>query len=60
MDVKELEIEKDVLKRIEMICRFCNVKPIIKCGSINKEEISKWANDLGYKKEQILHATLKN
>lgn len=34
MDVKELEIEKDVLKRIEMICRFCNVKPIIKCGSI--------------------------
>lgn len=30
MDVKELKIEKNVLKRIEMICRFYNVKPIIK------------------------------
>ena len=32
--VKELEIDKEVLKRIEMICRFACVKPIIKNGSI--------------------------
>ena len=32
--VKELEFDKDVLKRIEMICRFACVKPIIKQGSI--------------------------
>lgn len=33
-DVKELEIDKEVLKRIEMICRFACVKPTIKNGSI--------------------------
>ena len=32
--VKELEFDKEVLKRIEMICRFACVKPIIKNGSI--------------------------
>ncbi len=32
--VKELEVDKEVLKRIEMICRFACVKPIIKNGSI--------------------------
>lgn len=32
--VKELEVDKEVLKRIEMICRFTCVKPIIKNGSI--------------------------
>lgn len=32
--VKELEFDKEVLKRIEMICRFACVKPIIKQGSI--------------------------
>ncbi len=32
--VKELEFDKDVLKRIEMICRFACVKPFIKQGSI--------------------------
>ena len=33
-EVKELEIDKEVLKRIEMICRFACVKPTIKKGSI--------------------------
>ena len=33
-EVKELEIDKEVLKRIEMICRFACVKPTIKNGSI--------------------------
>lgn len=33
-DVKELEFDKEVLKRIEMICRFAYVKPIITKGSI--------------------------
>ena len=32
--VKELEFDKEVLKRIEMICRFACVKPVIKQGSI--------------------------
>lgn len=32
--VKKLEVDKEVLKRIEMICRFACVKPIIKNGSI--------------------------
>lgn len=32
--VKELEFDKEVLKRIEMICRFVCVKPTIKKGSI--------------------------
>ena len=32
--VKELEVDKEVLKRIEMICRFACVKPIIQNGSI--------------------------
>ena len=32
--VKELEFDKEVLKRIEIICRFACVKPIIKQGSI--------------------------
>ncbi len=32
--VKELEVDKKVLKRIEMICRFACVKPIIQNGSI--------------------------
>lgn len=32
--VKELEFDKKVLKRIEMICRFAFVKPVIKLGSI--------------------------
>lgn len=33
-EVKELEFDKEVLKRIEMICRFACVKPIIKQGNI--------------------------
>ena len=33
-EVKELEFDKEVLKRIEMICRFACVKPIIKQGTI--------------------------
>ena len=33
-EVKELEIDKEVLKRIEMICRFACVKPTIKNGTI--------------------------
>lgn len=33
-EVKELEFDKEVLKRIEMICRFACVKPTIKNGSI--------------------------
>lgn len=33
-EVKELEVNKEVLKRIEMICRFANVKLNIKNGSI--------------------------
>lgn len=33
-EVKELEIDKEVLKRIEMICRFACVKPTIKNGRI--------------------------
>ena len=33
-EVKEWEIDKEVLKRIEMICRFACVKPTIKNGSI--------------------------
>ena len=33
-EVKELEFDKEVLKRIDMICRFACVKPIIKQGSI--------------------------
>ena len=33
-EVNELEIDKEVLKRIEMICRFACVKPTIKNGSI--------------------------
>ncbi len=28
--VKDLEVDKEILKRIEMICRFAYVKPIIK------------------------------
>lgn len=32
--VKELEFDKEILKRIEMICRFACVKSIIKHGSI--------------------------
>ena len=32
--VKELEFDKEVLKRIEMICRFACVKPTIRKGSI--------------------------
>ena len=33
-EVKELEFDKEVLKRIEMIYRFACVKPIVKQGSI--------------------------
>ena len=33
-EVKELEVDNEVLKRIEMICRFACVKPTIKNGSI--------------------------
>ena len=33
-EVKELEVNKEVLKRIEMICRFTSVKPSIKNGNI--------------------------
>ena len=33
-EVKELEFNKEVLKRIEMICRFVCVKPIITKGTI--------------------------
>ena len=33
-EVKELEFDKEVFKRIEMICRFACVKPIIKQGNI--------------------------
>ncbi len=32
--VKELEFDKEVLKRLLMICRFACVKPIIRKGSI--------------------------
>ncbi len=33
-EVKELEFDKEVFKRIEMICRFACVKPIVRKGSI--------------------------
>ena len=33
-EVKELEFDKEVLKRLLMICRFACVKPTIKQGSI--------------------------
>ena len=33
-EVKELEFDKEVLKKIEMICRFACIKPIIKQGSV--------------------------
>ena len=33
-EVKELEFDKEVLKRLQMICRFACVKPIITKGSI--------------------------
>lgn len=32
--VKELEFDKEVLKRLQMICRFACVKPTIKNRSI--------------------------
>lgn len=33
-EVKELEFDKEVSKRLQMICRFACVKPIITKGSI--------------------------
>ena len=33
-EVKEIEIDMEVFKRIEMICRFACAKPTIKNGSI--------------------------
>lgn len=33
-EAKELGFDKEVLKRIEMICRFACVKPIIRKGRI--------------------------
>ncbi len=33
-EVKKLDFDKEVLERIEMICRFACVNPIIKQGSI--------------------------
>lgn len=32
--VKELDFDKEVLKRLQMICKFACVKPVIKQGSI--------------------------
>jgi len=36
-EVKILEVEKEVLKRIDMICRFAYCKYSIKQGSIMKK-----------------------
>ncbi len=33
---KELEFDKDLKKKIEFICNFCNVKPTIINGNIRK------------------------
>jgi len=41
-EVKELEFDKEVLKRIEMICRFACVKPIITKGSIINIKGTNW------------------
>ena len=48
--VKELEFDKEVVKRIEMICRFACVKPIIKQGSI----INIKGTNIAYVKPHIL------
>lgn len=50
MEVKELEVDKEVLKRIEMICRFANVKPSIKNGSI----INIKGNNIAYVSSHIM------
>ena len=34
----KLEMEKELKKKIEFICNFCHVKPIIKVGSIRAIE----------------------
>lgn len=49
-EVKELEVDKEVLKRIEMICRFANVKPSIKNGSI----INIKGNNIAYVSPHIM------
>ncbi len=49
-EVKELEVDKEVLKRIEMICRFANVKPSIKSGSI----INIKGNNIAYVSPHIM------
>ena len=34
IETKELEIGKDLLKKVEMICKFASVKPTITNGNI--------------------------
>ena len=34
IETKEIEISKDLLKRVEMICKFACVKPTITNGNI--------------------------
>ena len=54
--VKELEIDKEVLKRIEMICRFACVKPTIKNGSI----INVKGSNIAYVSPHIITIKKKN
>ena len=49
-EIKELEIDKELLKKINMICKFANVKPTIINGSI----ISIKGTNIAYVKPHIL------
>ena len=55
IETKELEISKDLLKKVEMICKFACVKPTITNGIIkNIKEITAY-HSLDYYNDRDLH-----
>ena len=50
IETKELEIDKELLKKVNMICKFANVKPTITNGSIKNIK----GTNIAYVKPHIL------
>ena len=50
IETKEIEISKDLLKRVEMICKFACVKPTITNGNIKNIK----GTNIAYVKPHIL------
>ena len=54
IETKEIEISKDLLKRVEMICKFACVKPTITNGNIKNIK----GTNIAYVRPHII--TIKN